>query len=84
MDRGQKGEKKSGRKRLERGPNGGKTAKCRAGVLGGPGAAQGRGRHFRLARLMAERMARRGARLMLWDRPTPQYSLPSRWSRRRM
>ena len=64
-DRGQKGEKKSGRKRLERGPNGGKTAKCRAGVLGGPGAAQGRGRHFRLARLMAERMARRGARLML-------------------
>ena len=32
----------------------------------------------RLARLMAERMPRRGARLMLWDRPTPQYFLPSR------
>ena len=26
----------------------------------------------RLARLMAERMARRGATLMLWDMPTPQ------------
>ena len=79
-----KGTEKRGKIVLERDPNREKTQKRRAGVLRGPGAADGRDGHFRLARLMAERMARRGARLMLWDRPTPQYSFPSRWSRRRI
>lgn len=36
------------------------------------------------ARLMADRMARRGERLILWDRPTPQYCFPLRWSWRRI
>ena len=29
------------------------------------------------ARLMADRMPLRGARLMLWEMPTPKWSLPS-------
>ena len=58
-----------------------KKTRASAGTAGGcPQGSVSYPCRARLARLMADRMARRGARLMLWDRPTPQYFLPSRWS----